>query len=61
MFARRTYPVVTMEENVINGGFGEHVARFYETGEYPVSVINIAVRCLCGTWQCGCTAERNRH
>ena len=35
--------VVTMEENVINGGFGEHVARFYETGEYPVSVINIAV------------------
>ncbi len=35
--------VVTMEENVINGGFGEHVARFYETGEYPVSVLNIAV------------------
>ncbi len=35
--------VVTMEENVINGGFGEHVTRFYETGEYPVSVLNIAV------------------
>ena len=32
-----------MEENVINGGFGEHVTRFYETGEYPVSVLNIAV------------------
>lgn len=35
--------VVTMEENVINGGVGEHVTRFYEDSQIPVSVLNIAV------------------
>ncbi len=35
--------VVTMEENVINGGLGEHVVRFYEENQIPVSVLNIAV------------------
>ncbi len=35
--------VVTMEENVVNGGLGEHVVRFYEENQIPVSVLNIAV------------------
>lgn len=35
--------VVTLEENVINGGFGEHVTRFYEEAKNPVSVLNIAI------------------
>lgn len=36
--------VVTMEENVVNGGFGEHVLAFYNK-QYPVpvEVLNIAV------------------
>ena len=35
--------VVTMEENVISGGFGEHVLRFYNENDDPVSVLNIAI------------------
>lgn len=35
--------VVTMEENVINGGFGEHVTRFYHQNSSPVQVLNIAI------------------
>lgn len=35
--------VVTMEENVISGGFGEHVLRFYNENNDPVSVLNIAI------------------
>lgn len=35
--------VVTMEENVINGGFGEHVTRFYHQNGSSVHVLNIAI------------------
>lgn len=35
--------IVTMEENVINGGFGEHVAGFYDRKGNPVQVLNIAI------------------
>lgn len=35
--------VVTMEENVISGGFGEHVLRFYNENNNPVQVLNIAI------------------
>lgn len=35
--------VVTMEENVINGGFGEHITRFYHRNGNPVQVLNIAI------------------
>lgn len=35
--------VVTMEENVISGGFGEHVLRFYNENDDLVSVLNIAI------------------
>ena len=35
--------VVTLEENVINGGFGEHVMRFYHEHGDPVEVLNFAI------------------
>ena len=35
--------IVTMEENVINGGMGEHVIAFYEREEKPISVLPIAI------------------
>lgn len=36
--------IVTMEENVINGGFGEHVTEFYNNGHgQPVQTLNIAI------------------
>ena len=35
--------VVTMEENVINGGFGEHITRFYNEQGIYVNVLNIAI------------------
>ena len=35
--------VVTMEENVINGGYGERVTRFLAEQEKPCRVINIAI------------------
>ena len=35
--------VVTMEENVINGGFGEHITRFYNEHGIYVNVLNIAI------------------
>lgn len=35
--------IVTMEENVISGGFGEHVLRFYNENHDPVEVLNIAI------------------
>ena len=35
--------VVTMEENVINGGLGEHITRFYNEQGIYVNVLNIAI------------------
>lgn len=35
--------IVSMEENVINGGFGEHITRFYQEHGRPVEVLNIAI------------------
>ena len=35
--------VVTMEENIINGGFGEHITRFYNEQGIYVNVLNIAI------------------
>ena len=35
--------VVTMEENVINGGFGEYITRFYNEQGIYVNVLNIAI------------------
>jgi 1-deoxy-D-xylulose-5-phosphate synthase len=35
--------VVTMEENVKSGGFGEHVAAFYDAAECDVSVLTVAI------------------
>ena len=35
--------IVTMEENVINGGFGEHVIRFFEEKNTDVRVLPIAI------------------
>lgn len=35
--------IVTMEENVINGGLGEHVTRFYKESGSAIEVLNIAI------------------
>lgn len=35
--------IVSMEENVINGGFGEHITRFYQENGRPIEVLNIAI------------------
>lgn len=35
--------IVSMEENVINGGFGEHITRFYQEHGRPIEVLNIAI------------------
>lgn len=35
--------VVTLEENVISGGFGEHVTEFYSQKQSEVQLINIAI------------------
>jgi 1-deoxy-D-xylulose-5-phosphate synthase len=35
--------IVTMEENVINGGMGEHVGRFYREAGCDVKLLNIAI------------------
>ncbi len=35
--------VVTMEENVASGGFGEHVAAFYQEQKTEVSLLSIAI------------------
>ena len=35
--------IVTMEENVASGGFGEHITRFYNEHENPIAVLNIAI------------------
>lgn len=41
--AARHKLIVTLEENVINGGMGEHVLRFYEAHGCDVSVLVIAI------------------
>ena len=41
--AKRHTLIVTMEENVINGGMGEHVIRFYREHGCKVSVLVIAI------------------
>ena len=41
--AARHKLIVTLEENVINGGMGEHVLRFYEEHGCDVSVLVIAI------------------
>ena len=35
--------IVTLEENVLEGGFGEHVSEFYEEIGSDVQVMNIAL------------------
>ena len=35
--------IVTLEENVINGGFGEHITEFYSEAGNPIRVLNIAI------------------
>ena len=35
--------VVTMEENVASGGFGEHVAAFYQEQKTETSLLSIAI------------------
>ncbi len=35
--------VVTMEDNVLSGGYGEHVTEFFEMNELKTGVLNIAV------------------
>lgn len=35
--------IVTLEENVINGGFGEHVTQFYNGEGNPIRVLAIAI------------------
>lgn len=35
--------VVTLEENVISGGFGEHVTEFYSQKQSEIQLINIAI------------------
>ncbi|MBO5069643.1 MAG: 1-deoxy-D-xylulose-5-phosphate synthase [Roseburia sp.] len=35
--------IVTMEENVKNGGFGEHVTEFYQEQNSDIHVLNIAI------------------
>lgn len=35
--------IVTLEENVINGGFGEHITEFYNEEGNPIRVLNIAI------------------
>lgn len=35
--------IVTMEENVMNGGFGEHITRFYNEDTTEITVLNIAI------------------
>lgn len=36
--------IVTMEENVINGGFGEHITEFYNQSETDeIHILNIAI------------------
>lgn len=41
--AKRHTLIVTLEENVINGGMGEHVIRFYKEHGCEVSVLVIAI------------------
>jgi len=35
--------IVTLEENVTNGGFGEHIMRFYNEEQREVHVLTIAI------------------
>ncbi|MDE6982506.1 MAG: 1-deoxy-D-xylulose-5-phosphate synthase, partial [Lachnospiraceae bacterium] len=43
--AKKHKLLVTLEENVINGGFGEHVTEFFsQSGKKKVSIINIAIK-----------------
>ena len=52
--ARSHRLIVTLEENVVNGGFGEHITRFYNAQGEPVTVLIIAIPgCICGAWECG--------
>lgn len=44
--------IVTLEENVLEGGFGEHVSEFYEEIGSDVQVMNIALPgCLYRAWK----------
>ncbi|MCM1256694.1 MAG: 1-deoxy-D-xylulose-5-phosphate synthase [Roseburia sp.] len=42
--AKKHKLIVTMEENVINGGFGEHVTEFLCQNVKKISILNIAIR-----------------
>lgn len=35
--------IVTLEENVLKGGFGEHITEFYNEQGNPIRVLNIAI------------------
>ena len=35
--------LVTLEENVINGGFGEQVLRYVNNAEIDIDVLNLAI------------------
>lgn len=35
--------IVTLEENVITGGFGEHVTEYYNRSGKPIRILNIAI------------------
>ena len=35
--------IVTLEENVITGGFGEHVTEYYNRSGRPIRILNIAI------------------
>ena len=41
--ARSHRLIVTLEENVVNGGFGEHITRFYNAQGEAVTVLIIAI------------------
>lgn len=41
--AKRHKLIVTMEENVVNGGMGEHVTAFYREREEDITVLSIAI------------------
>ena len=44
--------LVTMEENVASGGFGEHVAAFLEEEACIQRSSGLQFLTLCGTWKC---------
>ena len=50
---------MTMEENVLQGGYGLAVTAYIHEHYPQVRVLNIALprKCLCGARKCLCSAE----